>query len=204
MKRCAVFAALLILCAASLAGCGGVKVPNEVRESSIAVSGQGQIDAWLVEDFAEDNYSLSELSDMAVKEAEEFNGASGNGRKAAVRVEKVSLLSGDSPKVVVRYRFDSWKSYTGFSDESLFYGTVEEASRYGYTKGAVLTDVTDGSPLAGESWKKASGRTLIVTDARANIYCPGKVTHVSGGVRINEDGSVDTRAAEGIVYILMQ
>lgn len=204
MKRCAVFAALSVLCAVSLAGCGGVKVPDEVREPSIAVSGRGQIDAWLVEDFAEDYYSLSELSDMAVKEAEEFNGSSKNGRKAAVRVEKVSLLSDDSPKVVVRYRFDSWRSYTGFSDESLFYGTVDEALRRGYIGGAVLTDVTDGSPFSGESWKKALGRMLIVTNAKVNIYCPGRVTHVSGGARVNGDGSVDTRAAEGTVYILMQ
>ncbi len=204
MKRCAGFAFVLCLCAVSLSGCGGVKVPDEVRETSVAVNGRGQISAWLVEDFAEDYYSLAELTRMAEDEAAEFNGRAGSGGKAAVTVEKVELLAGDREKIVVCYRFDSWAAYTGFGDGSLFYGTVEEAAEEGYSTNVILRSVTDETLLAGEGMKQAADRDVIITDVKAKIYCPGKVTHVSSGVLVNEDGSIDTRGIEGTVYILMK
>ena len=45
---------------------------------------------------------------------------------------------------------------------------------------------------------------ILITDSKARLYCPGKVTHVSEGVQLLEDGSVDTTQASETVYIMMK
>ena len=37
-----------------------------------------------------------------------------------------------------------------------------------------------------------------------DIYCPGKVIYISENAAVNEDGSVATAKAEGLVYILIK
>ena len=183
MKRCAGLAAgvcLILLCVGIYFGAGGSDVPES---SAVSVGRKGRITAWFVEDFAEDYYSIEELAQMAKREAAEYN-ARIPGKKTAVKVEKVKQLPEDSGKIMVSYRFDGWKSYTDFNGVNFFYGTVGEA-------------VAEGLGRATDSY-------VIVTDVKANIYCPGKVTHISEGVSVNEDGSIDTSGAEGTVYILMK
>lgn len=204
MKKYVRAAAASCLLTVFLAGCGGTKVPDIIKAPTVSVSEKGQISAWLVEDFAKEYYSLSELAAMAAKEAAEFNAAAGGAGAAAVTVEKVETLPGNEKKVVVSYRFDGWESYTAFSEGTLFYGTVGEALQKGYDSGVVLKSVADGTLLAGEQLKQAADKYVIITDVKADIYCPAKVTHVSGGAALNEDGSVDTAGAEQTVYILLK
>lgn len=200
MKRCAGLAAVICLCTLGLAGCKGADVPGM---STVSVSRKGQISACFVEDFTEDYYSLAELTEMAVTEAAEHNAAI-QGKKAAVTVEKVELLSDDSSKIMVSYRFDGWESYTAFNRETMFYGTVGEAVTEGFGVDVILKSVEDGSLYAGDQLGRATDRYVIITDVKANIYCPGKVTHISEGASVNEDGSIDTSGTEGTVYILMK
>ncbi len=214
MKKCLGLAAVICLFLFCLMLFNGADAPET---ASVFVGRRGQISAWLVEDFAEDYYSIKELAEMAVGEAAEYN-AKIPGKKA-VTVEKVGRLPGDSGKIRVCYRFDGWESYTGFNGQSLFYGTVEEAVRKGFDVGTVLKEVSDGRLSADESleggyargmlwagdWLSLpAGSYVIVTDVKANIYCPREVTHISEGASVNEDGSVDTSGTEGTVCILMK
>lgn len=203
MKRCAGLAAVICLCALSLAGCQGSNVPDMPGRSAVSVSRKGQISAWFVEEFAENYYSSSELTEMAVREAAEYN-ASASDQKTPVIVEKVELLPDNSQKVMVSYQFDSWESYTAFNGETLFYGTVEEAIKEGFGTDVILKNIADGRLFAGDQLSQSRGRYVLITDVKADIYCPRKVTHVSDGVSVNEDGSIDTSGREGTVYILMK
>lgn len=223
MKKFAWLAAVVCLCLVCLAVCRDKDTPGS---SAVLVDRKGRISAWFVEDFAEDYYSLGELVEMAKGEVAEYN-ALFPGRKTAVKVEKVKMLPDDSGKIMVSYRYDGWESYTGFSGQNLFYGTVEEAAKAGYGADAVLKSVADGSLSAGDQlslWAEESGESgyaghaqqagerlgisadshVIVTDVKAKIYCPREVTHISDGAFVNADGSIDTSNAEGMVYILMK
>ena len=203
MKRCAGLAAgvcLILLCVGIYFGAGGSDVPES---SAVSVGRKGRITAWFVEDFAEDYYSIEELAQMAKREAAEYN-ARIPGKKTAVKVEKVKQLPEDSGKIMVSYRFDGWKSYTDFNGVNFFYGTVEEAAAEGLGAGAVLKSLADGSLSAGDRLSRATDSYVIFTDVKANVYCPGEVTHISEGASVNEDGSIDTSGAEGTVYILMK
>jgi hypothetical protein len=106
--------------------------------------------------------------------------------------------------VKLTYQFSDWETYTSFNEDSLFYGTVSEADEKGLLKGVVLESVKDGSELSEEQVREKDSKMLIVTDVSADIYCPAKVTYVSKGTSLNEDGSVVSPGEEQTVYILLK
>lgn len=194
-------AAALCLCALFLVGCGGVKVPDIVDTPSVAVDKEGAVTVWQVGLFDKTDYVLSELQAMASEEAGQYN--TSVGKSAAVAVEKVEALEDGSGKVVVTYRFDGWESASEFLQEVFFTGTVADAVQQGRTSGVDMENIKDGADFSEESLQQAEGFVLI-TDMKGNVYCPGKVTHMSKGASLNSDGSINTLGVEGIACILYQ
>ncbi len=208
MKRNRRFVVLACLLVAVLAGCGQTGVPEEVESATISVDRNGGMTYYLIGEFDKDYYSLPELSAMAADEAEEFNKDAGG--KLSVAVDKVETLQADESKVLIVCRFDGYASFNGFNNKfnkkfgSFFYGTVEEAFEQGYIKDALLKSVKDDSLKTEEQLKQEGTKKIIVTDGKVVIYCPAKVTYISEGAVLNEDGSVDVSSADGMVYILMK
>ncbi|MCM1056735.1 MAG: hypothetical protein NC517_03910 [Firmicutes bacterium] len=208
MNKSRRFWALACLLAVALAGCGQTGVQETVDATTISVDRNGGMTYYLVGEFDRDYYSLSELSDMAAEEAERFNG--GAGEKQAVTVDRVEALSEAENRILIVCRFDGYTSFNAFNEQfnkqfgSFFYGTVDEAFEQGYIKDAVLKSIRDESLKTEEQLKQEGSRKLIVTDGKAIIYCPAKVTYLSPGAVLNEDGSVDASAVEETVYILMK
>lgn len=188
------------LCVLFLAGCGEGKVPDVVEVPTVAIGKEGNITVWQVGEFDKPYYNLAELTNMAVREAQEYNAAKG---KEAVVVEKTEML-GDGVRVVVSYRFDGWESCTEFGGEHIFYGTVQEAAAKGFGTDVILRNVKDNTLLTETQLKSAEGQKLVITDIKANVYCPGMVTHISDGAAVNGDGSVDAAGLDGLVYILLK
>lgn len=201
MRRYGRLAAVLCLCMMILAGCGEAKVPDVVDSPSVAVSKEGEVTVWQVGVFDKPDYVLSELQTMAAEEARAFNSLVG--RNMAVVVDGVKTLE-DGSKVVVEYRFDGWKSCCDFLEETFFCGTVPDAVLEGYDTKVTLNSVKDGAALSQEELGQGTENRLLITDMKANIYCPGKVTHISQGAEVNQDGSINTAGAEGMVYILFK
>lgn len=203
MKKCGKLAAGACLLAALLSGCGKAAGPAEVTEPALVISSNGRVTAYLVGEFDKSYYDLSELKAMAEEEAARYGTASQKGT-SPVTVESVDAIQDGSGRIVVAYGFDGADSYKGFMKNELFYGTVEEAIAHGFVPDGFLQGTGGGTPMTVENLKEEKGRHLIVTDAAAVIYCPDKVTHMSMGAVLKEDGSVDTSQAEGLVYILLR
>ena len=201
--------AVVCLCAIFCTGCGETKKPETVNAQTVYISKEGEITLWLVMDFEGVDYKISELTSMAVKEVTQFN--EGRAQEALVTVEKIEALPDNSGKVAVTYQFSNWQNCTDFIGNDFFYGTnelfygmVSEALSMGYGSEAILKNVKDNTLFTGEQLKQVPDQYLIATDVKANIYCPGKVTYVSDGASLNEDGSVNTFEVEGLVYILLK
>lgn len=201
MKKYGRLAAVLVLCMAFLAGCGVAKVPDIVDTPSVAVSKEGEVTVWQVGLFDKTDYILSELQAMASEEAGRFNSSSG--KASAVTVEKVEALEDGSGKVVVAYRFDGWESASAFLEEEIFFAAAADAVLDGRTAGMSLKGVKDSAPFSEEQLKQATG-TVLITDIKGNVYCPGKVICISEGADVNSDGSINTAGTEGPVCILYQ
>ena len=209
MERSRRFAALVCLFAMVLTGCGQTGGQEVVESTTISVDQKGGLTYYLVEDFNKDYYSLSELAEMASEEAAKFNKSAGE--KQSVAVDKVETLQEDESRVLIVYRFDGCASFNGFkdkieklSDGIFFYGTVDEAFEQGYINKVLLKSVKDETQKTEEQLKQDGAKKLIITDEKAVIYCPARVTYLSEGAVLNEDGSVNTSASDGTVYILMK
>lgn len=202
MRKYGRLAAVLCLCIVFFTGCGAAKVPEIVDTPSVAVDKEGTVTVWQVGVFDHTDYVLSELRDMAAEEAGRFNSASG--KSAAVAVEKVEALEDGSGKVVVTYRFDGWESASAFLEEDIFVGAALATAGEGRIDAAGMKSVKDDAPLSEEQLMQDTGSSVLITDIRGNVYCPGKVTYISEGAFVNPDGSVNTSDAEGAVSILYQ
>ncbi len=197
---------VIVVCvlAVLLAGCGHVKLPEYISDTTVIVHEDGSVTYHLVGDFGETWYDLSELTSMAREEAEEFSGERAGGDVPAVTVEQVDFLADAPHRVDVTYRFDSGESFGEFNGISFYFGTVEEAVSQGHTEGMVLKSVKDGTVKTEEQLGRDGAKKIIITDAKALIYCPARVTYISDGAVVNEDGSVDTAKADDTVYILLK
>lgn len=202
MKRNRRFVVLTCLLVVALVGCGQIGGLVEVESTTISVDRNGGMTYYLIGEFDRDYYSLSELSAMAMDEVDVFN--KGAGEKQSVVVDKVETLQENESKVLIVYRFEGYASFNEFNKGDFFYGTVDEAFSRGYITNALLKSVKDETVKTEEQLKQEGTKKLIATSEKVVIYCPANVTYVSEGAVLNEDGSVDTSAADGTVYILMK
>ncbi len=199
-------AGILGLCAVLFCGCGSVRLPEEVVESALAVSKTGEVTAWLVEEFAQDYYELSELQAMALEEIADYNETHrSQGYEAAVEAVEQSE---DGSRVTVRLHFNGTDAYEAYTYEktktevTLFYGTVQEAQLEGLMPDGGLAAVKDGASLTGEELLQMAGRHVLITNAKLLLYGPMRPQYLSAGLAAAEDGSVDASQAEGMTCIL--
>lgn len=193
------------ICLLLLTGCGGTQMPDTIEETTLSVDEEGKITAYLVESFDKEYYDAEELKTMAVEEAAAYNTDAEMGTVVPISVEGVELLESGN-EVKVTYRYSDADTYELHTEGVLFYGTVTEALEAGYDmKDVSMSSVKDGEPVV-PAWVavEAADKHILITDQKAQIYSPYKVTHISVGAVCKEDGSVDTTQAEGEVYILMK
>lgn len=198
MRRVGTFIGMVGLCIVFLAGCGEAKLPDVVDKPAISVDRDGEVTVWQIGEFGKAYYNVAELTSMAEQEAADYNEE--KGKEAAVTVEKVESLEGG--RVAVVYHFDSWESCTDYTEETIFFGIVKQAETNGFPTGTgdvTMKSVKDGSTLT--VWN--ADKKILITDIKADIYCPGKVEYISEGASVNEDGSIKA-SEEGWTYILLK
>lgn len=206
MKKCIKMLVGLSACTMLFAGCGAAKLPETIETTTISINDEGGITSYLVEEFNKEYYDVSELTQMAVEDAAAYNEEHQTGEIIPLTVVDVTTLAGnEGSKVMVQHKYNSDEDYAGYNESEFFYGTVAEALAAGYELTALLTSVKDKAPLSQEELLAKPDKTyILITDAKAAIYCPRKVTHVGDGVIYQEDGSVDTTMVDGVVVVLMK
>lgn len=196
----------LCFCVLAFAGCGSARVPDTVDTTSIVVNEDGTVTSYVVDTFDKDYYSIDELQTMAVEEVAEYNEANTNEANATepcVTVEKVELI-GETDKVMVLHQYNSIESYVDFNDGILFYGTVGQAVASGYDLDVDLMKANDTEVMDSATLQTNTQKNILITDAKAFVYCPKRVSYISYGAVMNEDGSVDTTQSDSYIYILMK
>ena len=203
LKKYKVTAALFVCCLL-LSGCGSAKLPDIIENTTVAVDSKGVVTSYLVDTFDKAYYSVNELAVMAAEDAADYNAEHPVTEDTLLKVEKVELLA-DGSKVMVQHVYSDSNVYEYYNGQELYFGTVSDALLAGYDLSALLTSVKDGAPLSQEDLMAKTDKThVLITDVKADIYCPYKVTHVGDGVVYREDGSVNTGEVDGVVVILMK
>lgn len=205
MKKIGKYAVLFIWAVMVFTGCGQQKLPENVERDTLIVMKSGEILYHLTGDFDKNYYDLGELTSMATDEADAFNQSNPVENGTAVVVEKVEKMQNAPERVVITYRFSDCRMMSKFLDDGeIYYGSVSTAVENGYGTGDALLSVKDGSMVALGELEKSDSYRLLVTDLRADIYCPGKIKAISEGIVIREDGSANCFGADGLTVILLK
>lgn len=197
----------LIISVCLLSACGQAKLPDVVERDSIVIDKDGDVTSYIVRDFDKDYYELSELTVMAREETSAYNKQNG---ADSVTARAIELMDDGSFRVRAIYDYSSYVHYNSFNDESLFYGTVQEAVSEGKAADTFFSQALDFSGVknvkdgSAADREKLADKHIIITDADALVYCPEQIAYLSEEAVLNEDGSVDTAQADGIVIIIMK
>ena len=189
--------AVLMLGAVILTGCG----QKESTVSTISIDKDGRISYLIYEDFSKDYYDLKELSDMASAEISEYNSEYISEK---IKLESVeSVEKDDSSFVKMVMDFDSADDFTVFNEESLFYGTVEEARQNGFTVSSSLVD-EGGEKLPDDFLDEHSDRHVIITNDKSRIITPFNIEYVTKGVKLigKKEAELADTTADSIQLLL--
>lgn len=217
MERCrrkGVLAAVVLGAAIMLTGCGyTVPVIGEVEASSIYVTKEGTITAFLVEEFDKEYYIESELEEMIRLEIEDYcsQAKAGEEESAPVRLiqilspdEKAGLVGQSASSVTVQMEYASAEDYVGFNGKALYVGTVKQAQMAGYPINSDLRSVSDDSVLTRAQAQEMEEYYLLVTQENIPVYLPYDVMYVSGGVTADENRVSFEGTDGGLAYVIMK
>jgi len=204
-KRIAILLILMITIAWGFSGCTEEQVIIPVTEPTLEVTSEGEMIAYMVEDFAKDYYIVEELDTMVRAEIAEYaadNGLVNEDGEAGITVESVHMAEDGSKKVVVALKFANSEMYADYFEVNTFYGTVEEAVALGYELNAALTSVEDGELFGKEDAEKYAKKKILITDASLIVRCAQKILYVGTNAALTEQGFVDCTQSEGLKLII--
>lgn len=176
-----------IIGALVLCSCGN----QQEMVSTMTVDSEGQISYVIYEQFTEDYYNVDELSKMAQDEIDVYNSEYISRKIDLTGTELVE----DDDRTFVRMSmtYDSFRDFSNFNQESLFYGTVSEAKEQGYKLSAALVD-SKGERLPDSYFDDHGDRHILITNDRANIITPYNIEYMSNGVKLNGKKEADVSA----------
>lgn len=203
-KKAAVrLSCVLCLCILLLTGCGEVAIPETVSAPTIAISEDGLVTQYLVDNFDEDYYDITELREMVTEEVNKFNAAQKT-ESAPITVQSVENATDGSNKVIVKLQYNNADSYQKYNESQLFYGTIAQAHEAGYELDITMTSVKDGSAIGKAEINDMGSKHVIIAEAGYRMAGSKKPLYISEGLSVGEDGFVDTAQAEGLVYIIIK
>jgi hypothetical protein len=179
----------------TMAGCGGGK--NET--TAVTIDKDGHVSNVIYEQFDKEYYDVEELSEMAREEVDQYN--------SQFITPKITLgdvqAAGDGDYVKVSMSYDSASDYSDFNEETLFYGTIEEARSKGYKISGDLVD-GNGERIDSSFATDNPDRHIIITDDRSNIIAPFNIEYATKGVSLlgKKEAKLSDATAESIQLLL--
>ena len=165
-----------------LAGCGEEK--KDI--TSIKIDRKGNITSVIYDDFAGENYSQEEFEIGNSARVEAYNEECLGERITVESVEK----NEETSKIKVVMTYDSPDDYKKFNGKVLFYGTVKEAEKAGYTLTDKLVDSERKAPDKN-ILKKYKNKHVIIVEDKTTIFVPYNIDYVSVGARYIGKKGVD-------------
>ncbi|WP_029230986.1 hypothetical protein [Butyrivibrio sp. VCB2006] len=187
-------AGLAFTCAVALTGCGK---DNNV-DTSLSISKDGKITNTIYEDFGQDYYDISELSNMATEEISYYNSEYDLPR---ISLNSAEILEDEAIAKLVM-TFESSSDFSHYNQTKLFYGTVQEAMELGYELSSSLVDKNGDKIDLGSN--DFMDRHIVITGEKTVIYTPYNIEYITSGVTIRDKKEADlTNVTTDMVQILL-
>ncbi len=177
-----------------LCGCGDARYES----STMVFEKDGHIREYLVEDFPAGQYDVKDWEKTVRSEIDAYN------RKGEGDIELGNIeLSEDVLNCMVDY--DSDDAYYYLNGEPLFYGTVAQAIKAGYSLLTPVYDVNDDSALDRQKLQGMDDMNIIIMDRMIDVKTPGSIRYASDGVKVSGKKHKDAVIGyDGTVYIVFE
>ncbi len=168
-------AALLLIAALGLAGCGSQEKEAEV--SSVSFGKDGDVTHKVVGSFEQEDYDLEELESLAAQRVEEY---CAEHDAEAVYLDSVKEKGGT---VSLLFHYATAEDYSGFNYRQLFMGTVEEANGEGYNLDGVAFISPEGKPIELGFTEDADAKKVLIIETKSGeellVNLEGKVLYIN-------------------------
>lgn len=172
------FISILLLAAmVLLSACGSIK---KAESSTIQIDKKGKVTSVLVENFAEDLYSESEMEEYIRSAIDKYNGENGS---KSVSLDSCSVKKGQA-RVILEYA--AREDYEGFNQMPLFLGTVQEALAAGYDFGSGFVDNKQNQLEGSKVPEKYPQANVIILQEPIQVMTAGNILCVSDNTEIAE------------------
>ncbi len=203
-KRLALIFSAICLCAAFFTGCGKAVSTVEITETSLYISKDGKVTAYILEAFEQDYYSVSELRSMIEEEIDAYYlelGYSGQ-ENSLVKLVDITELP-EKQSILLKMEFATSKEYEGFNDSTFFYGTVQEAYAGGYQLNVTLKDVSNSQKTISEKEiKEMKDNHILLIEDNIKVYLPQKILYASQDAQVIKTKEAMPNHTEGYSCIL--
>jgi len=189
---------LSIVCLMTMAACGNQQ--SAVTETTIEVKRNGSVVHTIVEEFAEEYYSLEDLTQEIHSACEAYNAAAG---KERVVTESIELNDGIL-KVVMCY--EDVSDYSSFNQVALFSGTIQKAIDSGYHLQVNLLPADGGEISIGpkELYEMKNAHLLILREAVNVIVWDDVLYYTSNVMETDDPERVMVMEQDALSYIVFK
>lgn len=176
-----------------LTGCGIKSYDTNILQ----FSKDGSITEYMVEEFDESLYDATELKGELTAQIDEYNSSN----------EKDKVVLGDYElkdgvlKCSVTYPSDN--AYFDLNNTPLFYGTIAQAVKAGYSLLTPVNSVETGEPLESGALQKLDAH-IVILNIPTDVNTYKNITYISKGVTVGDDHKMATVSGEGTAYIVFE
>ncbi|BCN32310.1 hypothetical protein [Anaeromicropila herbilytica] len=176
-KLCAVFLLLSLV----FTGCnsnGESLSVGELKENTLLVYKEGNLQEGIVEDFDKSYYNQSTLEKYIEKEIEDYNTKAG---KKVIK-KKSYVVKGKEVKLILSYK--DFKSYSKFNNITADYLTPEKA-RENKKIPELLVDAGDSSLVKKVAALKGDGYRVLILSDEYHVTVSGRILYYSNAALLN-------------------
>lgn len=163
--------------------------------TTLKVDSDGTIVMDEVSDFDDAAYDIDELEDDAKKLAEQYNNNNENGK---VSLKKVKLKD---KTAYLRMQYSDYNTYSNFTGNELFVGTIQEAKGKGYEFADTFSSVDKKektSALSSDDMTTDDTRKVVIVRGNEEVVVPGKIIAISDPcTTILDDNKVEIKQPDG-------
>lgn len=184
---------ILVLCAVAV-GCGCNKDPNEkyraADKNTLFIASDLTVVCTVIDSLDKEYYDAEELRSFIDSEIQKYN--------YSIPAEAVSFVdlnvAGTSAKVTLKYI--SAEHYTGFNQETLFVGTIEEAMEAGYDFATTFYKYGNLSEAALADAVYNVSNYVVIMEPTTNmaINVPGTIKFIGADVEEIDKATAQVKA----------
>jgi len=193
---------ILIVIASFAMGCGndGTLSEDSYDETTISIDKKGRVKEQVVESFNKDYYDINELQSEINSAINDCN--SQNGAESSITLKNVKQENGN---VYVTLQFTDTHAYESLQNETLFYGTINEAYDKGHSMDVTLKGVQNGDKISKVQIMGMSDKHIVILSEPVKLKTGIPIEYVSANVDVLSKNEVRILSESGgLAYVVLE